>query len=65
MRFLCSSEIPGGRLPGVPVPFCLPGENTEPATTEGVGVAVPELGRDPEMEAVDSNSLCNDGLERR
>lgn len=33
--------------------------------TEAVGVALPELGRDVDIEAVDSNSLCSDGFERR
>lgn len=36
---------------------------------EAVGVAVPELGRDVDVdvdvETVDSNSLCSDGLDRR
>jgi len=66
MRFRCSSEAPGGRLPGVPVPFCLdPGENTEPGITEAVGVAVPELGRDPDIEVVDLNSWCSEALDLR
>jgi hypothetical protein len=51
---------------GVPVPFCLePGEKTEPGTTEAVGVAVPELGRDPDIEVVDWNSLWSDGFDLR
>jgi hypothetical protein len=66
MRFRCSSETPGGRLPGVPVPLCLePGENTEPGTTEAVGVAVPELGRDPDIEVVDLNSWCSEAFDLR
>ena len=48
------------------MPFCLdPGEKTELGTTEAVGVAVPELGRDPERDAVDSKSLCSDALDLR
>ena len=43
---------------GVPVPLSLdPGENTAPGTVLGVGVAVPELGRDVDMLVVDSNSF--------
>jgi hypothetical protein len=34
-----------------------PGEDSEPGTVFGVGVAVPELGRDVDMLVVDSNSL--------
>jgi hypothetical protein len=67
MRILCSSETPGGRLEGVPEPFCRePGEKVEPETMdEAVGVAAPELGRDPDSDAVDSNSLCSDGFDWR
>jgi hypothetical protein len=66
MRFRCSSETPGGKLLGVPVPFCLdPGEKTEPGTTEAVGVAVPELGRDPDIEVVDLNSCCSEAFDLR
>lgn len=66
MSVLCSSETPGGRLFGVPVPPSLePGEKTEPGTAVGVGVAVPELGREVEMLVVDSNSFDRLGLERR
>lgn len=45
-----------------------PGENTEPGTVEAVGVAVPELGRDPvnvEMLVVDSKSFDKLGFDRR
>jgi hypothetical protein len=48
------------------VPLSLePGEKTEPGTAEGVGVAVPELGRDVDMLVVDSKSLDRLGFERR
>lgn len=47
---------------GVPAPFC---RAASALAVEGVGVAVPELGRDPEKEVVDSNSLCSEGLDRR
>jgi hypothetical protein len=61
-----SSETPGGKLFGVPVPLNLdPGENTEPGTAVAVGVAVPELGREVDMLAVDSNSFDRLGLDRR
>ena len=63
-----SSETPGGRLVGVRVPLERdPGEKTEPGTVVAVGVAVPELGRELEVEmlVVDSNSLERLGLERR
>jgi hypothetical protein len=66
MRARYSSETPGGKLLGVPVPPSLdPGENTEPGTVLGVGVAVPELGRDVDMLVVDSNSLERLGFDRR
>lgn len=66
MRLRCSSETPGGRLPGVLVPLCLKlGDNPEPGTVDAVGVAVPELGRDPESEAVDLKSWCSEALDRR
>jgi hypothetical protein len=66
MSVLCSSETPAGRLPGVPVPLSLdPGERMEPGTVEGVGVAVPELGRDVDMLVVDSKSLDRLGFDRR
>ena len=68
MSVLCSSETPGGRLFGVPVPVLPargPGEKTDPGTADAVGVAVPELGRDVDMLVVDSNSLDRLGLERR
>jgi hypothetical protein len=66
MSVLCSSDTPAGRLLGVPVPPDLdPGEKTEPGTAEGVGVAVPELGREVEMVVVDSNSLDRLGLDLR
>lgn len=68
MRILCSSDTPGGREVGVPVPFCRDaGEKTEPepGATEAVGVAVPELGRDPDIDVVDSNSLWREGFDRR
>jgi hypothetical protein len=42
-----------------------PGENTEPGTVLGVGVAAPELGRDVDMLVVDSNSLERLGFDRR
>jgi hypothetical protein len=41
------------------------GEKVELGTREPVGVAEPELGREPERDEVDSNSLCSDGFERR
>jgi hypothetical protein len=63
---LCSSETPAGRLFGVPVPLNLePGEKTDPGTADGVGVAVPELGREVDMLVVDSNSLDKLGLDLR
>jgi hypothetical protein len=66
MRFRCSSETPGGRLLGDPVPFCLdPGEKTEAGTTEAVGVAVPELGREPDIDVVDLNSWCSEAFDLR
>jgi hypothetical protein len=66
MSVRCSSETPGGRLFGVPVPLSLePGEKTEPGTAEAVGVAVPELGREVDMLVVDANSLERLGLDRR
>jgi hypothetical protein len=66
MRVRCSSETPGGRLLGVPVPASRePGENAEPGTVDGVGVAVPELARDVEMLVVDSNSFDRLALDRR
>lgn len=66
MRSLCSSESPGGKLPGVLVPLCLaPGENTDPCSVDGVGVAVPELGREVDIDVVDSNSLCSEGFDLR
>jgi hypothetical protein len=66
MSVLCSSETPGGRLLGVPVPPSLgPGEKTEPGTAEGVGVAVPELGREVDMLVVDSNSFDKLGFDLR
>jgi hypothetical protein len=65
MSVLCSSETPAGRLLGVPVPLDRdPGEKTEPGTVEGVGVAVPEPGREVEI-LVDSNSLDRLGLDLR
>lgn len=61
-----SSDTPGGKLLGVPVPLSLdPGENTDPGTVAVVGVAVPELGREVEMLVVDSNSFDKLGLDRR
>jgi hypothetical protein len=67
MRVLYSSDTPGGRLFGVPVPPPSrdPGEKTEPGTIDGVGVAVPELGRDVLMLVVDSNSFDRLGFDRR
>jgi hypothetical protein len=66
MRPLYSSEMPGGRLLGDCVPLSLdPGDRTEPGITEVVGVAVPELVRDPESEAVDANRVERDGFDRR
>lgn len=68
MSVLCSSDTPGGKLPGVPAPFCLePCENTELGMVDdgAVGVAVPELGREPDIEVVDSNSFCRDGFDLR
>lgn len=65
MRVRYSSETPGGRLFGVPIPPCLePGEN-KPGTADAVGVAVPELGRDVDMLVVDSNSFDKLGFDRR
>jgi hypothetical protein len=61
-----SSDTPGGKPFGVPVPLNLdPGENTEPGTVFGVGVAVPELGREVDMLVVDSNSLDKVGFDLR
>jgi hypothetical protein len=66
MRTRCSSDTPGGKLDGVPVPFCLDrGEKVELGAMDPVGVAEPELGRDPERDDVDSNSLCSEGFDRR
>jgi hypothetical protein len=66
MSVLCSSETPAGRLLGVPVPLSLePGEKTDPGAADGVGVAVPELGREVDMLVVDSNSLDRLGFDRR
>jgi hypothetical protein len=66
MSVRCSSETPGGRLLGVPVPVSRePGEKTDPGTVDGVGVAVPELGRDVEMLVVDSNSFDRLAFDRR
>jgi hypothetical protein len=65
MRLLYSSETPGGRLLGDCTPFSREfGERTEPGTVEAVGVAVPELVRDPESDAVEANKVDKDGLER-
>jgi hypothetical protein len=62
----CSSETRAGRLFGVPVPLNLePGEKTDPGTADGVGVAVPELGREVDMLVVDSNSLDKLALDLR
>lgn len=61
-----SSDTPGGKLLGVAVPLSLgPGENTEPGMGADVGVAVPELGREVDMLAVDSNSFDKLGLDLR
>lgn len=66
MSVLCSSETPGGRLLGVPVPLSRdPGEKTDPGAADGVGVAVPELGLDVDMLAVDSNSFERLGFDLR
>ena len=48
------------------MPFSLdPGEKTELGTTDAVGVALPELGRDKDNDAVDSKSLCSVGFDLR
>lgn len=48
------------------MPFCRDiGEKVELGAREPVGVAEPELGREPDRDDVDSNSLCNEGFERR
>lgn len=66
MSVLCSSETPGGRLLGVPVPLSRdPGEKTDAGAAEGVGVAVPELGREGERLVVDSNSFDRLGFDLR
>lgn len=66
MSVLCSSDTPGGRLLGVPVPLSLdPGEKTDPGTAVAVGVTVPELGLDVDMLVVDSNNFDRLGFDRR
>lgn len=50
----------------MPVPLSLdPGEKTDPGAADGVGVAVPELGREVDMLVVDSNSFDRLGFDLR